>query len=59
MLTYRQLWKILRILEQEIPYLSNPLPLVEQVADIRLSWQRKDYLSFRIEVHNLMDSMRY
>jgi hypothetical protein len=35
------------------------LPLTEQVADIRLSWQRKEYKAFRIEVHNLMRDMRY
>lgn len=59
MLSYKQLWKILRILEHEVLFVSNPLPLIEQCIDIRLAWQRKKYLEFRMEVHNLMISMRY
>lgn len=57
--TYKQLWAILTLLGKEIPYLKYPLPYVEQLVDIHLAWQRKEYKEFRILVDILLEDIMY
>jgi len=56
---YKQLWKILSTLEKEIYFQSNAFLLVEEVADIHMYWENKQYIKFRYGVARLMSIMRY